>query len=125
MKRNILILIFLTVTIFDAIAETVSTSEERIKLERVDTTKSGIQRSIESFIMEATWNPDDCTLSLSLYDIGEVDIYIVDDMNRIVMHSKEGTSYPLVKDYIINDVQGLVRLILVSEKIQAEGFFYI
>jgi hypothetical protein len=126
MKRLIMYSFFLTLSASVAIANTISTPEEkRIDIERRDTTDSGLQRSIDSSIIEAMWNPDDCTLSLSLYDIGEVDIYIVDSMNRIVIHSRECTSYPLSKDYTINNVNGLVRLIIVSDEFQAEGFFYI
>ena len=97
-----------------------STNEAIIK---IDTFGDEIERSASFPIIEATLHCSIKAIEVTLYNIGEAEVYIVNSKNQVISSTTVPTDTPAIIDMNVVGGQGTYYIVIMSEKWYAEGLF--
>lgn len=64
-------------------------------------------------------------MEVTLYNIGEAEVYIVNSQNQVISCTTVQTDAPTTVNMNINGSQGTYYIVVMSEKWYAEGMFYL
>lgn len=90
MKKMIVTMMLLLAVNIDHVAakEGKDSSEPtRIEIEKKDFTNSEVERSIDNSIIEAVLYATDKQVEVTLYNIGEADVYVVNSRNQVISNA--------------------------------------
>ncbi len=81
------------------------------------------ERSLFSVTIDAILYPQQKEIEVSLYNIGDATIYVVDNYNRIIDSSMVNTESPITVRLSAGILSGIYSVIVSSETWYAEGCF--
>ncbi len=79
-------------------------------------------RSIDFYQVEALVYKSSNTLEVSLYNIGEATVYILNEYNQVVYSETVNTGTPSITSVVLNQ-SGLYHIVVTSSDVYAEGSF--
>ncbi len=123
MKKLIVLMTLLIATNLVAVERTDSTESKRIEMDRKNLSTNEVERSIDSSIIEAVYYSDLKQVQVSLFNIGEAEIYIVNSQNQVINSVTVDTNLYNVTDLNVYGASGTYYLIVISERCYAEGEF--
>lgn len=100
-----------------------SSEPTRIEIEKKDFTNSEVERSIDNSIIEAVLYATDKQVEVTLYNIGEADVYVVNSRNQVISNANAHTDSPTIVNLNVLSGQVVCYIIVMSEKWYAEGKF--
>lgn len=125
MKKIITFLMLLSITFINRVAAdgTDSSDESSIINLEINKTKSDYERSINSPIIEAVWLSNIKQVEVTLYNIGNAEVYIVNSQNQIISNTTVQTEIPTTVNLNVIGGQGTYYIVIISEDWYAEGKF--
>ena len=125
MKKIITFMMLLSITLINRVAAdgTDSSDESSIINLEINKTKSDYERSINSPIIEAVWLSNIKQVEVTLYNIGNAEVYIVNSQNQVISSTTVQTDTPTTIHMNVTGGQGTYYIVVMSEKWYAEGQF--
>ncbi len=80
------------------------------------------ERSLDFYQVEALIYKSSNTLEVSLYNIGEATVYILNGYNQVVYSETVNTETPSITSVVLNQ-SGLYHIVVTSSDVYAEGSF--
>lgn len=101
-----------------------SSEPKKIEIHKNDFTSPEYERSLDYFTIEAVLYSENNLVEVSLYNIGDAEVYIINSQNQVINSSIVKTdTYNIVNLNVDGTTSGIYYLIIISEKCYAEGQF--
>lgn len=100
-----------------------SSKPTRIEMDKSNLFGDEIERSASFPIIEAALHSSIKAIEVTLYNIGEAEVYIVNSQNQVISSTTVQTDAPTSISMIVNGGQGTYYIVVMSEKWYAEGEF--
>ena len=125
MKKIIVLMMLFSITFINrVIADETNDSDESSIIElEIDKIKSDVERSLDFPIIEAVWHSNVKQVNLTLYNIGEAEVYIVNSQNQVISSTITQTDVPTTVNLNMNGGQGTYYIVVMSDNWYAEGLF--
>lgn len=127
MKKIIVtMMLLLAVNISYVAADEKKNPSEYSKIEMDIINVSGsneIERNINIPIISATLYSSTKEIEVTLCNIGEADVYIVDSQNQVINSTTVYTDFPTVVSLCVTGEEGKYYIIVMSDNFYAEGKF--
>ena len=127
MKKIIVLMMLFSITfIIRVIADGTNDSDESSIIELdINKIKSDYERSFDFPIIKATSYSNAKQVAVTLYNIGEAEVYIVNSQDQVISCTTVQTDAPTTVSMNVNGSQGTYYIVVMSEKWYAEGTFYL
>lgn len=125
MKKIIVLMMLFSITFINrVIADETNDSDESSIIElEIDKIKSDVERSLDFPIIEAVWYSNAKQVTVTLYNIGEAEVYIVNSQNQVISSTITQTDVPTTVNLNVNSGQGTYYIVVMSDNWYAEGRF--
>lgn len=125
MKKIIVLMMLFSITFINrVIADGTNDSDESSIIELdINKIKSDYERSFDFPIIKATWYSNAKQVAVTLYNIGEAEVYIVNSQDQVISCTTVQTDAPTTVSMNVNGSQGTYYIVVMSEKWYAEGYF--
>ena len=100
-----------------------SSKPTRIEMDKSKFFGDEIERSASFPIIEATLHCSIKAIEVTLYNIGEAEVYIVNSQNQVISSTTVQTDTPTIIDMNVVGTQGTYYIVVMSDKWYAEGQF--
>ena len=100
-----------------------SSEHSRIDMDIRNPFSDEFERNISLPIIEATLHTSIKTIEVTLYNIGEAEVYIVNSQNQVISSTTVPTDAPTTVSMNVNGSQGTYYIVVMSEKWYAKGQF--
>ena len=125
-KIIVLMMLFSIIFINRVIADGTNDSDDSNRIEiEINKIKNDYERTLDFPIIEAICFSDIRQMEVTLYNIGEAEVYIVNSQNQVISCTTVQTDAPTTVNMNINGGQGTYYIVVMSEKWYAEGTFYL
>ena len=125
MKKIIVLMMLFSITFINrVIADETNDSDESSIIElEIDKIKSDVERSLDFPIIKAVWYSNAKQVGITLYNIGEAEVYIVNSQNQVISSTITQTDVPTTVNLNVNGSQGTSYIVVMSDNWYAEGQF--
>lgn len=125
MKKIIVLMMLFSITFINrVIADETNDSDESSIIElEIDKIKSDVERSLDFPIIKAVWYSNAKQVGITLYNIGEAEVYIVNSQNQVISSTITQTDVPTTVNLNVNGSQGTYYIVVMSDNWYAEGQF--
>lgn len=125
MKKIIVLMMLFSITFINrVIADETNDSDESSIIElEIDKIKSDVERSLDFPIIKAVWYSNAKQVGITLYNIGEAEVYIVNSQNQVISSTITQTDVPTTVNLNVNGSQGTYYIVVMSDNWYAEGLF--
>ena len=100
-----------------------SSKPTRIEMDKSNLFGDEFERNISLPIIEATLHASINAIEVTLYNIGEAEVHIINLQNQVISSTTAQTDAPTTISMNINGGQGTYYIVVMSEKWYAEGTF--
>ena len=85
--------------------------------------KNEVERSLDCPIIEAVLHSSMQQVEVTLYNIGDAEVYIVNSQNQIISNTTVQTEIPTTLNLNVTGGQGTYYIVIMSDDWYAEGMF--
>lgn len=125
MKKIIVLMMLFSITFINRITAdgTDSSDSEVLEMDAKGLNRNEVERSLDYPIIEAVWHPNVKQVDVTLYNIGEAEVYIVNSQNQVISSTITQTDVPTTVNLNVNGGQGTYYIVVMSDNWYAEGLF--
>lgn len=126
MKKVIITIMLFLLSNFSSIAaknENNPSTPERIEMEIIKLNDGEPERSFNLPIIDAVFYSSTKEIEVTLFNIGEARVHIVNSQNQIIKSTNVYTDTPVTINQCVTEWVGTYNIIIISENWYAEGMF--
>lgn len=126
MRKIIVLMMLFSITFINrATADGTNNSSQYTKIEMIinKPLNNEYERSLDLPIIEAIWHFNIRQMEVTLYNIGDVEVYIVNSQNQVISSTTVPTDAPTTLHMNVAGGQGTYYIVVMSEEWYAEGEF--
>ena len=126
MKKIIVLMVLFSITFINrATADGTNNSSQSTKIEMIINKpfNNEYERSFDLPIIEVIWYSNISQMEVTLFNIGDAEVYVVNSQNQVICSTTVPTDAPTTLHMNVAGGQGTYYIVVMSEEWYAEGQF--
>ena len=125
MKKIIALMMLFSITFINRVTAdgTDSSDSEVLEIDAKNLNKNEVERSLDCPIIEAVLHSSMQQVEVTLYNIGDAEVYIVNSQNQIICNRTVQTEILTTVNLNVTGGQGTYYIVIMSDDWYAEGKF--